>query len=122
MDAFQDVIRIISSVIEAIGVLIIGLGAAVSTARFLLRLRQIDGSAAYREFRRDLGRSIIIGLEFLIAGDMISTVIISPTLSGAAVLAIIVLIRTFLSMTLEMSIEGQWPWRASSPVNEPRSM
>ena len=118
MDVFYDIARFISRVIQGGGVVIIGVGCVVSTGRFVWRVSQVEGGEAYQEFRRDLGRSIIIGLEFLIAGDMINTVIISPTLSSAAVLAIIVAIRTFLSMTLEMAIEGEWPWRLSSQATE----
>lgn len=110
LPAFHDVIQIVSWVIEGIGVAVIGVGGIASTIDVAFRLRAVDSTTAYREFRRNLGRSIIIGLEFLIAGDMISTVIISPTLSSAGVLAIIVFLRTFLSMTLEMTIEGEWPW------------
>lgn len=118
MDAFHSVTRIIIWVIQGGGVLVIGLGCVASTGRFLMRLRRVQGMEAYQEFRRNLGRSIIIGLEFLIAGDMISTVIISPTLSSAGVLGIIVLIRAFLSMTLDVTIEGEWPWRLSSGTGE----
>jgi len=58
-----------------------------------------------------MGRSIVLGLEFLIAGDIIRTVIVSPTLESVAVLAVIVLVRAFLTMTLTLEIEGRWPWQ-----------
>ena len=58
------------------------------------------------------GRSIILGLEFLIAGDIIRTVVVADTLENVAVLGLIILIRTFLSVTLHLEVEGRWPWQA----------
>jgi uncharacterized membrane protein len=71
----------------------------------------------YRQFRRSLGRSILLGLEFLVAGDIISTVAVDPTYRSVGVLAIVVAIRTFLSLELELEIEGHWPWQR--PPDEP---
>jgi len=81
------------------------------TAWFLRNLRRMQRLAAYESFRSDLGRSIVLGLEFLIAGDIIRTVTVSPTFESVAVLASIVLIRTFLTMMLTLEIEGRWPWQ-----------
>ena len=67
--------------------------------------------AAYDTFRRQLGRSIILGLEFLIAGDIIRTVIVADTLTNVTILGLIILIRTFLSFTLHFEVEGRWPWQ-----------
>ena len=66
---------------------------------------------AYRVYRRQLGRSIILGLEFLIAGDIIRTVVVADTLANVAVLGLIILIRSFLSVTLFLEVEGRWPWQ-----------
>jgi uncharacterized membrane protein len=66
---------------------------------------------AYREFRSDVGRSILLDLEFLIAGDIIRTVTLTQTLESVGVLVVIVLIRLFLTVTLELEIEGRWPWQ-----------
>jgi uncharacterized membrane protein len=68
---------------------------------------------AYKDFRRNLGRSILLGLEFMIAGDMIRTVVVSATLENIAALALIILIRTFLGITLHLEVEGRWPWQES---------
>jgi uncharacterized membrane protein len=76
--------------------------------RFFLR-RQGDTLGAYRLCRQDMGRAILLGLEFLVAGDIIRTVVIHPTLDNVIVLGLIVLIRTFLSMTLQLEVEGHWP-------------
>jgi uncharacterized membrane protein len=69
------------------------------------------GDVAYRKCRENLGRAILLGLEFLVAGDIIRTVAISPSFESVGVLAAIVLIRTFLSATLTVEIEGRWPWQ-----------
>jgi len=66
---------------------------------------------AYSMYRQDLGRAILLGLEFLVAGDIIRTVVVSPTLDNVLVLGLIVLIRTFLSMALQLEVEGRWPWQ-----------
>jgi len=65
----------------------------------------------YRRYRQQLGRSILLGLELLVAADIIRTVALTPTLTSVAVLAGIVLIRTFLSFSLELEITGRWPWQ-----------
>jgi uncharacterized membrane protein len=90
----------------------------VDAAMHLIFLRQGFGShrwnEAYECFRADLGRGILLGLEFLVAGDIIGTVAVAPTFESLGVLAVIVLIRTFLSFSLEVEIEGRWPWRRHS--------
>jgi uncharacterized membrane protein len=97
--------------VETVGVVVIILGSILSSFRFLRDLRRTNTATAYREFRRDLGRSIILGLEFLIAGDIIRTVVVSDTLANVAILALIILIRTLLSLTLHLEVEGRWPWQ-----------
>ena len=74
-------------------------------------------------FRQGLGRAILLGLEFLVAGDIIRTVGVSPTFTSVGVLAIIVLIRTFLSFELELEIDGRWPWqRQEKPPTPPATV
>lgn len=94
------------------GVAAIAIGALVATVRFA---RSLLGAAAFepvfRAYRVGLGRAILLGLEFLVAADIIRTVAISPTLESVAVLGLIVLVRTFLSFTLEVELEGRWPWQ-----------
>ncbi|WP_455378510.1 DUF1622 domain-containing protein [Petrachloros mirabilis] len=97
--------------VEAAGVLTILAGVLIGTWWFLSRLRRMPKLEAYREFRSDVGRSIVLGLEFLIAGDIIRTVTVTQTLESVAVLVVIVLIRSFLTVTLELEIEGRWPWQ-----------
>lgn len=89
--------------------------ATVTAARRVLR----SEPDTYSRFRRFLGRSILLGLELLVAADIIRTVAITPTLATVGVLAAIVVIRTFLSWTLELEITGRWPWQKSDHPTEP---
>lgn len=74
----------------------------------------LRGDAAFATYRQDIGRAILLGLEFLVAGDIIRTVVVAPTLDNLLALAIIVLIRTFLSMSLQLELEGRWPWQQAA--------
>lgn len=89
------------------------IGIAVATVAFIRRAGagETRGEDRYREYRRGIGRAILLGLEFLVAADIIRTVAVSPTFHSVGVLAIIVLIRTFLSMALEVELESRWPWQ-----------
>ncbi len=71
----------------------------------------------YSNFRRQLGHGILLGLEFLVAADIINSVAIKPTFDSVGVLGLIVLIRTFLSFTLEVEMTGRWPWRGATENN-----
>lgn len=103
-------------IIEAVGVTIIVVGAVTATLYFVWRaVREGTLDATYREYRANLGRGILLGLEFLVAADIIGTVAVDPTLQSLAVLAGIVVIRTFLSFSLEVEIEGRWPWQRGRP-------
>ena len=99
-------------IIELLGVGIIAAGAAVTLAMFLIRLaRREDRMETYGHFRTEFGRAILLGLEFLVAADIINTITVDLTLESIASLALIVLIRTFLSWSIELEIEGRWPWQ-----------
>jgi uncharacterized membrane protein len=100
---------------DAVGVLVVTIGALVAT-RHAWRNARAHSADLYRGFRQDLGRAIVLGLEFLVAGDIIRTVVVDPSLENVAVLGLIVLIRTFLSMALQLEIESRWPWEASARV------
>lgn len=97
---------------EVTGIAVIVLGAAVSLIRFVLSSLRGGEEKPYRVLRASLGRSILLGLEFLVAADIVNTVAIEPSLASVGVLAGIVLIRTFLSFALEMEIEGRFPWQS----------
>lgn len=104
----------VTRVVELVGVLLILIGATAATIRFLTRWASTGLDPAYREYRQHLGRAILLGLEFLVAGDIINTVAVDPTFRSVGVLAGIVVIRTFLSFSLEVEIDGRWPWARSS--------
>ncbi|WP_409697054.1 DUF1622 domain-containing protein [Yoonia sp.] len=101
------------------GVLAIAAGAAFALAEAARNVvRRSSGKKVYDLFRTRLAKSILIGVEFLIAADIVGTVIVEPTAERLAVLGLIVLIRTFLSFTLEVEIEGRWPWQRKSNRHE----
>ncbi len=107
---------------EAAGIAVIILGALIATARFLRDgySSGIGWSTAYERYRAALGRGILLGLELLVAADIIGTVAAPLDIHSIAALGLIVLIRTFLSFSLEVEIKGHWPWqggdrRRSSP-------
>ena len=115
---FGTIIQTIGEVIDVVGVLAIVIGVVYAILDAALRgLRR--KSPIYTRFRRVLGRAILLGLELLVAADIIKTVAVTPTLDSVVVLAIIVLIRTFLSWSLELEISGRWPWqKRGAPVAE----
>ncbi len=105
---------IIGTGVDATGVLIVVIGAVIALARFLMR----RPSSGYKQFRADFGRAILLALEFLVAGDIIRTVVVAPTMENVIVLGLLVLIRTFLSFSMELEIDGRWPWQqAKSEVD-----
>jgi uncharacterized membrane protein len=108
MTYFREVMEIVGTAVDAVGVLIVVVGALIATWRFLFRRGQ---PGSFRLYRQDLGRAILLGLEFLVAGDIIRTVVVAPTLENVLVLGLIVLIRTFLSAALTVELEGRWPWQ-----------
>jgi len=110
MANYRELMDWIGTAVDGIGVLLIVVGALIATWRFLFR-RQKGPINSYSIYRQDLGRAILLGLEFLVAGDIIRTVVVSPTLDNVVVLGLIVLIRTFLSMALQLEVEGRWPWQ-----------
>ena len=110
MDRFREVMEIVGTAVDGVGVFIVAAGAFVATVRLLVRRVHNMGNY-YSSYRQDIGRAILLGLEFLIAGDIIRTVVVAPTIQNVLVLGLIVLIRTFLSLSLQLEIEGKLPWR-----------
>jgi uncharacterized membrane protein len=105
---------------EAIGVLVIIVSMLFGAGRAALSVRR-DPRGTYDTFRADLGRGVLLGLEILVAGDIIRTVAVQLTLLNVGVLAALVAIRTFLSWSLEGEIEGRWPWESRSSERRPRA-
>ena len=108
---FEEIVSIAGYAIEASGVLVVIIGSILASYTFVRSVRALPDGVAYTTYRRRLGRSIILGLEFLIAGDIIRTVVVENTIESILILGLIVLIRTFLSVTLHLEVEGRWPWQ-----------
>ena len=107
---FNDVGEKIAVGIDGVGVAVIVVGTVIASVTTVIRLARHE-SDVYRRLRRYLGQVILLGLEFLVAGDIVRTVATAPTLTSVAILGGIVLIRTFLSFSMEAEITGYWPWR-----------
>lgn len=114
---FQEMIQAVGGYMDIAGVAVMVIGAIVSVPMAMrgFQPRRVPEGAepmsVYRSYRQLLGRSILLGLELLVAADIIRTVAVTPTFESVGVLAIIVLIRTFLSFSLELEITGRWPWQ-----------
>ena len=114
MAQFVDIFTI---TLEVLGVSAIMFGVLIASISFAKRLRSSEFDDSYRCFRADLGRGILIGLELLIAADILRSLVISPKLESVGVLAGIVLVRTFLSFSLQVEIDGHWPWQRAALSN-----
>ena len=110
MEYFRHIMEVVGTSVDGVGVFIVAAGAIVATMRLVVFRARGTGNY-YSLYRQDVGRAILLGLEFLIAGDIIRTVVVAPTLQNVVVLGMIVLIRTFLSLSLQLEIEGKLPWR-----------
>jgi uncharacterized membrane protein len=110
----KHTIELIGLAFELAGVTALVIGSILAFVRSIVSLIQLrDGPVAYRHLRLYLGRSIVVGLELLIAADIVRSVAIDPTFTSVGVLGLIVLVRTFLSWSLDVEINGEWPWQRS---------
>jgi uncharacterized membrane protein len=116
---FTSIVEQVGTALDAIGVVVMVGGLMVAGVAAIRRWRRGEGEV-YRYLRREVGRSILLGLELLVAGDIIRTVAATPTLTSLAVLAGIVAIRTFLSFSLELEVSGSWPWQRN-PADQSQS-
>ena len=109
--SYDELISDVVKVVEAVGAAIMVLGGAVALVAYVVAAaRPSTRVGAYEQLRESLGRLILLGLEVLIVGDIVRTIIVDPTIESVAVLGIIVLIRIVLSVSLEVEIDGTWPW------------
>lgn len=116
----DSIVHWLARAIEAVGISLIVVGALIATAIFLARLaRKEKFKDNYQWYRANLGRAILLGLEFLVAADIIGTVAVDPTFYNLGVLGLIVVIRTFLSFSLELEITGRWPWQKYNGSESP---
>jgi uncharacterized membrane protein len=111
------ILRPLASGLEFFGVGVILIGVVIATVGYVLDLTAAPKRGAYDRYRANLGRGILLGLEILIGADIIATIISPLTWESVGLLGLIVLIRTFLSFSLEVEIDGQWPWSRNSRRN-----
>lgn len=110
MENIKIYIDYIAKIMEAIGVLTIFLGSLFVISRFIFLIKS-KNPINYIELRQAVGKSILLGLEILIAADIMATVVTEPSLKSVSILGLIVLIRTFLSLSLQVELEGKFPWQ-----------
>ena len=110
-DTITRLMEPVATGLELFGVFVIVAGIAWATWLFLFRDLRRPASGAYETYRANLGRGILLGLEILVGADIVATVTAPLTFESVGLLGLIVLIRTFLSFSLETEIEGRWPWR-----------
>lgn len=120
MANLKSLVEVSAGAIELVAVAIIVLVVFFGVIHYLFKLvTGADIEDRYKQLRTRLGRALLLGLEVLVAADIIRTVALEPTLMSVAALGLLVLIRTFLSWSLEVEIEGRWPWRSDGET--PRS-
>ena len=125
--SFTQVMDYVSRGFEVVGVIVLIFGFVSGVARAVHAYFTGHAEASYDVMRRYFGRTILLGLEILVAADLIRTVAVDPTWQNVVVLGLIVLIRTFLSFSLEVEMDGVWPWRrwqlgrAKPAADEPES-
>lgn len=115
-ETLSHIIEWVARGIEVAGISIIVIGTIIALVRYLFKSG--FGEKSYEILRREVGKSILLGLEFLVAGDIIATVVIEPTMESVLILGVIVIIRTFLSFSLEVELEGRWPWQGKGKGKE----
>lgn len=110
MDILKPYLDIVALGFEAAGVLTIIVGSIAAFIRYIFPMQRFR-PRSYKSLRQDLGKGILLGLELLIAGDIIATVLTGQTMDKVLTLGVIILIRTFLSISIEMEIDGKFPWQ-----------
>jgi uncharacterized membrane protein len=108
---FEAVMEDVVRGFEVAGVAILAVGSVIAGIRFVLGLAGHGRAGAYERVRTDVGKAILLGLEVLIIADIVQTITIDTTLESAITLGVVVLVRTFLSFSLEIELEGVVPWR-----------
>ncbi|MGH6628811.1 MAG: DUF1622 domain-containing protein [Burkholderiales bacterium] len=119
MEHLREWVELTAQAIEALAVLIMVVFILIGTARWLLEGREAI-NFGYTRYRVMLGKALLIGLELLVAADIIRTVALEPTLLNMATLGVLVVVRTFLGWTLTVEVEGHWPWQAGKGADRDR--
>ena len=112
--SFAQTMETVTKGFELLGVSVILVGLLLSAYQASMLIVRRQRGQAYEQMRATFGRSVLLGLEILVAGDIIRTVAVAPTLTNLLVLGLLVVIRTFLSWSLEVEIDGRWPWQAAA--------
>jgi uncharacterized membrane protein len=114
----QQVALYLALTIESVALTVISVGLIVALVRsVLLRLRTGDWFGSYEDIRKAIGRTLLLGLELLLAAEIVRSIMAGETLMAAATLGVVVVVRTFLSITIEMEINGRWPWNMPDGVS-----
>lgn len=113
---FKRVAEAIAMTMEGFGIVVLVAGIVLAAIRYARVRRDAQTDSPYRHFRRGIGRSILLGLEILVAADIVHTVATTPTFESLGVLGLLIVIRTFLSIEIEMELEGRWPWQREAPA------
>ena len=118
--AFAGWIEFAIRAIEGLAVAIIALSVFVFTLRYLyyMLVRRGRSAAAFTQYKHGLGKALLLALELLVAADVVQTVVLEFTLANVAALGVLVLVRTFLSWSLVVEIEGRWPWQAQRKAEQ----
>jgi|SRR5882724_1364233 len=121
VEVLHKLIELAALLIELLAVAVILAAVVVlavkrGTVRYVY---QVSAPGAYESYKHQLGKALLLGLELLVAADVVRTVALEPTLKNVAMLGLLVLIRTFLSWSLTVEIEGRWPWQSRSSTNTP---
>ena len=111
MEQVHQIITLLARGLEIAGVVIILAGVVLASVIFVVQGRRDNWRDAYERYRANLGRGILLGLELLVGADIIGTITAPLTFESVGMLGLVVLIRTFLSFSLETEIEGCWPWQ-----------
>ncbi len=112
MDMIREIIELAAQAIETLAVAIIVIAIVHGTIRYLIRITQQAGDA-YQRLKAQLGKALLLVLEILVAADIIRTVALDPNLRNVMILGLLVVIRTFLSWSVVVEIEGRWPWQGA---------
>lgn len=115
VEEIKTYINYVAKLIEIAGVLTIVIGTFMALIKFMFAIQKVQ-PRSYKQLRQELGKGILLGLEILVAGDIIATVVTEPTMERVLTLGVIILIRTFLSLSIEVEIEGKFPWQNKTQI------
>ena len=121
LNEFKEIVGITGYAVEAVGVIIIIVGFILATVQAAGRYSSTPRDDLFQDYRRRIGQAMMLGLEFLVAGDIIRTVVIDHTIADVASLALVVAVRTVLVFTIHLEVEGRWPWQPAPIQTAPAS-